>query len=716
MRSNLPVTTVEHPITDATLIVSRTDPKGRLTYFNDEFVQASGFTEAELMGQPHNIIRHPDMPPEAFENLWDTLKAGKPWVGAVKNRRKNGDFYWVLATASPIRENGQVTGFTSIRTKLPADQRAEAEQVYAALRAKKAHGYKIDAGIIRRRSPLDALAVFTRTLKARLITLVATLGLFMLTIGLTGILATRESNTRLRSIYEDRAVPLAQLLEINDRMANNTIVQYDAITNGRTGKPVGDVAGKVATNIAVISKTWSEYMATYLTPEEKGVADSFVSMRKNYVENAIQPALALLADRKYDEAAVLLAGKASQAFGSAKQDLEKLVAIQIKEAKAEYDAAARQYTVVIGIAVAILATGLLLGGFLSRQTIGAIVRPLKSLNDTMLHITQAKLDSRIVVERDDEIGEALRNLQTVQAIVRFDREELKATERRAALLRKADMNKLADAFEGAVGEIVETVSSAATELEASANTLTATAERSQGLATTVAAASEEASTNVESVAAASEELTSSVNEISRQVQESSRVAAEAVGQAQKTNDRVGELSKAAARIGDVVELINTIAGQTNLLALNATIEAARAGEAGRGFAVVASEVKALAEQTAKATGEIGQQITGIQAATQDSVGAIKEIGNTIGRMSEISATIAAAVEEQGAATQEISRNIQHAAQGTAQVSVNITEVQHGASETGSASSQVLSAAQSLSVESNRLKLEVGKFLDSVRAA
>jgi aerotaxis receptor len=268
MRTNLPVTTVEYPITDATLIVSRTDPKGKLTHFNDEFVQASGFTEAELIGQPHNIIRHPDMPPEAFENLWDTLKAGKPWVGAVKNRRKNGDFYWVLATASPIRENGQITGFTSIRTKLPADQRAEAEQVYAALRAKKAHGYKIDAGIIRRRSPLDALAVFTRTLNARLITLVAILGLFMLTIGLTGILATRESNTRMKSIYEDRAVPLAQLLEINDRMANNTIVQYDAITNGRTGKPVGDVAGKIATNIAVISKTWGEYMATYLTPEE----------------------------------------------------------------------------------------------------------------------------------------------------------------------------------------------------------------------------------------------------------------------------------------------------------------------------------------------------------------------------------------------------------------------------------------------------------------
>ena len=209
---------------------------------------------------------------------------------------------------------------------------------------------------------------------------------------------------------------------------------------------------------------------------------------------------------------------------------------------------------------------------------------------------------------------------------------------------------------------------------------------------------------------------SSVTEIGRQVQESARMAGDAVGQARSTTERVSELSKAATRIGDVVELINTIAGQTNLLALNATIEAARAGEAGRGFAVVASEVKALAEQTSKATGEIGQQISGIQAATQDSVNAIKEISSTIERLSQISSTIAAAIEEQGAATQEISRNVQQAAQGTQQVSANIADVERGAAETGSASSQVLSAAKALCGDSSRLKQEVGKFLASVRAA
>jgi methyl-accepting chemotaxis protein len=351
----------------------------------------------------------------------------------------------------------------------------------------------------------------------------------------------------------------------------------------------------------------------------------------------------------------------------------------------------------------------------------SIARPMRALTTAMEKLAGG--DFSVVLPglgRKDEVGEVAGAVEKFKLVSeRKAREEAEAKMRQdqiAAEQRKAEMRKLADSFEGAVGEIVGTVSSASTELEASATTLTSTAERTQQLTTVVAAASEEASTNVQSVASATEELSSSITEISRQVQESARVASEAVGQARTTTERVSELSKAATRIGDVVELINTIAGQTNLLALNATIEAARAGEAGKGFAVVASEVKALAEQTAKATGEIGQQISGIQAATQESVGAIKDISDTIEKLSEISSTIAAAVEEQGAATQEISRNVQQAAHGTQQVSSNITDVQRGASETGSASSQVLSAAQMLSGDSSRLKLEVGKFLETVRAA
>jgi methyl-accepting chemotaxis protein len=384
-------------------------------------------------------------------------------------------------------------------------------------------------------------------------------------------------------------------------------------------------------------------------------------------------------------------------------------------AAAQEMASAERISLAIGLAAGLLLIGTCI------FSIFTIARPMRALSGSMRELADGNFSVVLPgLERKDEIGDVAQAVETFKVKAEQKaRDEAEAKARQDQVIvqqRKADMIKLADTFESAVGKIVETVSSASAELEASAGTLTSTAERAQELTTMVAAASEEASTNVQSVASATEELTSSVNEISRQVQESARMANEAVDQARKTNDRVGELSKAAARIGDVVELINTIAGQTNLLALNATIEAARAGEAGRGFAVVASEVKALAEQTARATGEISQQITGIQAATQESVGAIKEISGTIEKLSEISSTIAAAVEEQGAATQEISRNVQRAAQGTQQVSSNITDVQRGAGESGSASLQVLSAAQALSRDSNRLKFEVGKFLDNVRAA
>ncbi|ABE40333.1 methyl-accepting chemotaxis sensory transducer [Rhodopseudomonas palustris BisB5] len=350
-----------------------------------------------------------------------------------------------------------------------------------------------------------------------------------------------------------------------------------------------------------------------------------------------------------------------------------------------------------------------------------VSRPLTRLNGALGRIAAGQLNTEIPgANRGDEVGDIAKTVVVIsrnaEQKAREEAETQSRMEHAAAQRRKADMMQLADSFEAAVGDIVETVSSASTELEASATKLTSTAERSQELTTMVAAASEEATTNVQSVASATEELSSSVNEISRQVQSSARMANDAVDQARATNDRVSELSKAAARIGDVVELINTIAGQTNLLALNATIEAARAGEAGRGFAVVASEVKALAEQTAKATGDISQQISSIQTATQESVGSIRDISGTIEKLSEIASTIASAVEEQGAATQEISRNVQQAAIGTQQVSSNINDVQRGANETGSASTQVLSAAKSLSSDSRRLKLEVGKFLSTVRAA
>ncbi len=325
----------------------------------------------------------------------------------------------------------------------------------------------------------------------------------------------------------------------------------------------------------------------------------------------------------------------------------------------------------------------------------------------------------IPLTRRDEIGAISRAFsvfqQGMREIARLSAERLHAAEREDAA-RKTAMLKFANEFEIAVGGIIETVSSATVELEASANSLAMTADSTQQLSTVVAAASKDASINAQSVAVSAGEMSSSVNEISRQVQESNKIANEAVSQAKITDARVNELAQAATHIEDVIKLISSVAEQTNLLALNATIEAARAGSAGKGFAIVAQEVKALAAQTAKATEDISSQIADMQAVTAQSVKAIKEISGTIGRISEISSIIAAAVEEQGAATQEISRNVGGAAKGIAQVATSITDVNRGAEETGSAAAHMLSSARLLSNESKRLKFEAQKFLSTVRSA
>jgi len=323
---------------------------------------------------------------------------------------------------------------------------------------------------------------------------------------------------------------------------------------------------------------------------------------------------------------------------------------------------------------------------------------------------QREEQARQAEERRQREAEETERAQAAERQAEQERSRIEAER-----LRREALLKLAGDFEAAVGGVVNAVASGATEMQATATSMTGIANTTSSQSLTAAAATEQAATNVQTVATASEELAASINEISNQVATASRIAQGAVEQADETDKIVQGLAAAADKIGEVVGLITTIAGQTNLLALNATIEAARAGEAGKGFAVVASEVKNLANQTARATEEIGQQISGVQDATRQAVDAIRNIGGTVGRINEINASIASAVEEQGAATQEIARNVEQAAAGTQEASTSVASVNRAAGEAGHAADQVLSASGELSAMADRLRSEVDRFLGQVRA-
>ncbi len=343
-----------------------------------------------------------------------------------------------------------------------------------------------------------------------------------------------------------------------------------------------------------------------------------------------------------------------------------------------------------------------------RKVIGAV----KTLADGS---TELDIDE---TDRKDEVGE----IQAAVLVFRDNaiemdrlRSEQAEIEKRAEQERRKSTNELADGFEATVRVVVDGVAGTSSKVKSMAETVAGAADQAQSRSTTVASAAEEASTNVQTVAASAEELSASIEEISRQVAKSSEIANSAARQAKETDADVAGLVEAAQKVGEVVNLISDIAEQTNLLALNATIEAARAGEAGKGFAVVASEVKSLANQTAKATEEISQQISSIQEATNNSASAIRAIGTTIGEINEIATAIASAIEEQGAATQEIARNVQEAASGTQEVTRSIAAVSNAASESGESATALLDSANELLGQSQTLSSEVDGFVAKVRA-
>ena len=464
--------------------------------------------------------------------------------------------------------------------------------------------------------------------------------------------------------------------------------------------------GKAMAQVAEIEKR-------ELTPAQAKLLDEVKQGLVRYAEAFDKTSASMLrGDEVYYKDVAPLTAAAIEVIDRAEKDIRASFSTTVKETHERISSAtAMQQTLAVLAGLLGIAIAILIARSISAP-LTSLVRDADRLSggDTSVEF----LDAR----RGDEIGDVAKSVarfrDNVIAQQKTAKEVAEAAELREATSR--NMEAAVAQFRAASEQLLGTVGDNAGKMTHTARTLTGVAGQATEQASAAAEASEQTASNVQTVASAAEELASSIQEIGRQIERANTTVRAAGSVTARSESEIEGLAQAAQSISSVVDLIQAIAAQTNLLALNATIEAARAGDAGRGFAVVASEVKALAEQTAKATDEIGQQVSGIQAATQESVGAIKAISTTIEKLSEISSAIAAAVEEQGAATQEISRNVQQASQGTQQVSSNVVDVQRGATETGTASSHVLSAAQSLASDSDRLKREVASFLQSVRAA
>ncbi|MBC7953842.1 MAG: MCP four helix bundle domain-containing protein [Rhodospirillaceae bacterium] len=524
-------------------------------------------------------------------------------------------------------------------------------------------------------------------------------------------------NGSLKTVYEDRTVCLVQLGTV-ERDLLGIRVKILTLLSGVPQAEEAQLTGEIAGLEREINDTWHSYLATYMPPEEKLLADDIAANLAAY-RSIMQRTLGLIAAGDLDGARVMSRGEGVDRFLALSAALGKDIALQERIAKQEYEQGRETFETITFANLLVSAIGLVIALMMAWLIVREITRSIAAMVVAMTRLADG--DATIHVpgrDRGDELGDMAKAVEVFK-VNAIERQRLEAHEKAGLEQREKRQRKMAEltaAFDNAVSSLLEGTTRAARQMNSTSEGMMANAEETQRQAAAVSAATEQASANVSTIASASNEMLASIQEIGCQVSRSALIASNAASEAEATNGKMESLAAAAARIGEVVTLITDIASQTNLLALNATIEAARAGDAGKGFAVVANEVKSLANQTTRATDEIAAQIAAVQSETCGAVDDIKRITTVIAEINEMSSAIAGAVEEQGAAMQEVVRNVEEAAAGTREVAANICQVVEAANSTGQMASEARSAAGFLTEESDRLQGSVENFLSGVKAA
>ncbi|HEU5048224.1 MAG TPA: methyl-accepting chemotaxis protein [Rickettsiales bacterium] len=706
MRDNGPVTQNEVLMKDGSVIVSSTDAKGKIKFINKDFTDISGFDKEELLGQPHNIIRHSDMPRQAFEDMWRDLKAGRPWSGYVKNRIKNGDHYWVHANAMPVVENDAIMGYISIRSKPDPSVTEAVSKIYKRFVNDEAGSLRIEHGRIVDYSRNAQIRRWFDKFSSKIIAMGGILCAFILITSAVGTYYKFKTTESLRTVYEDRTIPAGQLAEVHTTLYS-TMLHLSYIAGGQEDPTPHIRATEEA--IPRMEKVWADYMATYLTAEETVLAAKYVEQYEKYIASGLRPALELARANKKEELARFLPN-AHPLFNAVEVANQKLMQLQMDVAKSEYDQAKSDTAVGLAVNITTVLVSIVAAFFITRLIRKVITARLTYMDSSLNSIAGGKYDNQIEVG-DDELQHTLTLVKALQAKLAYGVLEKKELEEE----KKLTQERMATDFEQSVKSIVNIVSSAAAQFSQSAQEMSGTAKDSVVKVSAASSAAASATSNVQSVAAAAEELSATVKEISSQLQKTTVLVSQSQEKAHNADRAANALNEATVKVADAMNMIAQIAGQVNLLSLNATIEAARAGEAGKGFAVVAGEVKDLANKTNKTTAEIKVIVDEMRHAAQDIISALSEIGGSVGSISQATSNVASAVEEQSATTNEIAKNMQTAAASTQSIAHSLEDVHASSNHAGMASEQIVVASRELTQHAQDLNAQVDSFLQRVRA-